>query len=126
MPWIRFAAAVAFAVVSGAAVAQDANNPAGGLEKSAPAKDDSRGSSGMEGFSSHKALEDKNANPSAAISRGEIDENSVKSLLQSKGYYDVRDLKRVGDAFTATAYKDNRVVRVSVDAKTGNITDSKL
>ncbi|MGE5538773.1 MAG: hypothetical protein ACM30I_09150 [Gemmatimonas sp.] len=127
MTWIRLAAAAALVLGTGVAMAQDRSNavpPAGGADTSAPSNA-SQGATGG-GYSSHKALDDKNANPDSAISRGEIDESSVKSLLQSRGYADVRDLKRSGDAFTATAYKDNRVVRVTVDAKTGNITDTNL
>jgi hypothetical protein len=131
MARISLIALVAFAAATTAATAaaqESSTSPAvGGAPKAPPPLNDTQGAPPTEDhFRSHRAPDDKNANPNAAVSRGEIDESSIKSLLQSKGYADVRDLKRSGDVFTATAYKDNRVVRVSVDARTGNISDTKL
>jgi len=121
-------AAIAAAIVGGTAAAQDRSTPgAGGAQTSTPPSSDTQGSSGDGKMgTSYPAFGDENANPENAVKRGDIDENSVQSLLQSKGYADVRDLKRQGDTFTATAYKNNQVVRVNVDARSGQITDTKL
>jgi hypothetical protein len=119
------------AIVGGTAAAQYRSTPsAGGDAPTAPPpRNDTQGSTGNGNGrmgTSYPAFGDENANPENAIKRGDIDENSVQSFLQSKGYADVRDLKRQGDTFTATAYKDNQVVRVNVDARSGKITDTKL
>jgi hypothetical protein len=126
-------AAIVAVVFGGAAAAQDRSRaPAGdGAQTSTPPLNDTQGATGNGNGnggmdSSYPAFGDENANPENAIKRGDIDENSVQSLLQSKGYADVRDLKRQGDTFTATAYKNNQVVRVNVDARSGKITDMKL
>lgn len=93
------------------------------LNVSAIAQDHPGSRPGQGGTESWKAPHDPNASPQQAIEHGEIDENSVQSLLQSKGYLDVRNLKRTGGDYTAEASKDGRDVRVKVDGQSGRIEE---
>jgi hypothetical protein len=94
------------------------------LSVGAVAQDRSTGArEGQGGTESWKAPHDPNASPQSAIRHGQIDENSVQSLLQSKGYLDVRNLKRAGKNYTAQANKDGRDVRVKVDGQSGRIEE---
>jgi hypothetical protein len=46
----------------------------------------------------------------------------IEARLQSNGFDNVRNLKRQGDAYNATATKDGQPVKLQIDASSGRVT----
>lgn len=53
-----------------------------------------------------------------------LSESQVKELLKERGYSDVSDVRKDGNAFTAKAKQGDRSTNVRVDAQQGTVTQS--
>lgn len=64
-------------------------------------------------------------NPQRAPATGETvaSEARIRSMLEKQGYANVQNIRREGDAYTATATKDGAGVNIRIDPQLGQIQE---
>ena len=95
---------------------------------SATSSNDKNSSTGTSGTSTSSSDSTQSASGSAAANNSQsgtkLSESQVRNQLRESGYSNIRDLRQSGDNFQATADKNGRSMRVTIDAKTGAMTST--
>ena len=126
------AASVLFVAISGTAFAQGiggttpGSSPSGTM--SAPGSAPSGAPTGLSpqngaGMSSPSGTE-RGTEPSAVILPNveKMTPAQIQAGLQSNGFENIRNLKKQGQAYNATATKDGQPVKLQIDASSGRVT----